>query len=1491
MSKSIKINMFTFDFLTSVIFLSSLNQTASQVYHIKAQGSNESCTSPCLTLSQFAAHSRIYIYSNTTLVFLPGKHYLTVTMIISNVNKFSMLSNYSNAQFVCENSLYFYSDCRHVHISNIEFTGCGNNAVNNAERFILENVKFTGRDGSGTALEIFNTSAHIISSTFASNAKGTLTPIPRWLLQIAYNVYLLKGQSEARVGGVIRAIHSHISMSQSTFEGNGAELGGVLFVEHSTITISSTNFIENHGGVIYSSNSSITIEGNTLFDMNTAAWWGGVLLSYHSDVRIKESDFDTNTARVGAVIFSKDSNLTITSCVFGNSLAYIEGGVLMSSDCDIAIAASVFYNNTGINYGGVLSSTRDVIMIMGNSTFENSNSFYTAGVAWIAGSIVTIESSGFYENTASENGGVFYVVTDDNQLSLITIETCTFDGNSAISGGVIHTRTSTALTVQDSNFTNNIASIGAVFYSTQSSILKLYGSLLIANNSAIDYGILYLANSYGLFGGHCVFETNNGSLVAFNSYIIFEDNAQFVGNTPHATTGSFKEGGAITLFQSNIYFNGTVTLEHNRSENGGAIHSSESILYVNTNNVTIAHNTATSNGGGMYLSNSELKCNAKSIFILFDNTAFIKGGGIHAIGSSLKVIVTTGNSGIHNGGLLNVTKNTAEKGGGLSLEVNAKLYVLKYNIIPFLSLNAFAAIFVANTAVYGGAVYADDDTNTGACSTYRKSECFFQALAVHSYSNYNLKLVTKDIYFTQNSARYSDSGSTLYGGLLDRCAISPFAEVLYNNNYLEKDGTGLTYLKEITTATNFSISSDPVKVCVCIDNKYINCSQMYELHTRKGQNFMMSMVAINQAGYPVNAIIQSSLNYSESGLGEGQLTRRINGSCTDLSFSVTSPHKHEELTLYASDGPCKDADLSTLSIEIRFLPCDCPIGFKESGSNQTNCTCDCHSSIDPYAKCDLQSESFVRQGQSNVWISYDNTTATAAGYLVYLNCPFDYCKPLILQTPVDLNQPNGADAQCASNRSGLLCGSCQPGLSLSLGSSLCLSCPSYWPALLLSITLAAVLAGIVLVVVLLILNMTVSVGTINGLIFYANVLAANRSILLPFTEPNFITVLVSWLNLELGIDTCFIEGMDTYSKTWIRLAFPTYIICIVAMVITVSSYSTKFSHLIGRKNPVATLATLILLSYAKLIEIVFSALALGNLIHPDGSIQVVWLPDANVNYLKGKHIVMFITAVVILIVGLVFTVLVFSWQWLLHLPQWRVFRWLRNPKLQTFIETYHIPYTARHRYWTGLLLLVRAILYLVAAVNVSNNPQIALTSITFTVGCLLVLKGFFGRIYEKWPVDVLETFFYFNILFISVFTWYSLSDTESNKEAAIYISVTITIIVLLLIILYHMYSHTTLLNETQHKSLERTFSKVFKSGPQPKSKQQLIPPPPDEDIHRFHELLDMIDRPINTNDYNILSSTNQTPNKPTHSVVEISKQPLSSKSNDDDTQTTTLATQ
>ena len=490
------------------------------------------------------------------------------------------------------------------------------------------------------------------------------------------------------------------------------------------------------------------------------------------------------------------------------------------------------------------------------------------------------------------------------------------------------------------------------------------------------------------------------------------------------------------------------------------------------------------------------------------------------------------------------------------------------------------------------------------------------------------------MHFSQNHANIS--GSTLYGGLLDRCAVSPFAEV--HNKYPQdfKDrGDGIAYFKNVSTPTyfnynisleividtNLSVSSDPVQVCLCLGADQNNdCPHQHYTAVKKGQTFTLPVVAVDQVGQPVSATIQTSLHFTESGLAEGQLAREIPAECTNLTFNIVSPHKSENLSLYASDGPCKDAELSRATVDIHLLPCSCPIGLQESEMNSTNCTCECHSNISQYMEhCDSHTGLLTKQPQTRAWISYINDN-NLTGYLVYPNCPFDYC--LSTNTSIDLSEQNGADAQCAFDRSSLLCGSCQPGLSLSLGSSHCLQCPNYWPALLIAITIAAILAGIALVALFLILNMTVAAGTLNGLIFYANVVHANESILLPFQMRNFITVFISWLNLDLGIDTCYFPGMDAYIITWLLLAFPAYVILLVVLVIIISSYSTKFSNLIGKKDPVATLATLILLSYAKLLEICFKSLSVGILEYPDGSSEMLWLIGVGSNLILGGLILL-----------------------------------------------------------------------------------------------------------------------------------------------------------------------------------------------------------------------------------------------------------------------------
>ena len=58
------------------------------------------------------------------------------------------------------------------------------------------------------------------------------------------------------------------------------------------------------------------------------------------------------------------------------------------------------------------------------------------------------------------------------------------------------------------------------------------------------------------------------------------------------------------------------------------------------------------------------------------------------------------------------------------------------------------------------------------------------------------------------------------------------------------------------------------------------------------------------------------------------------------------------------------------------------------------------------------------------------------------------------------------------------------------------------------------------------------------------------TVILLFSAPNFVTVLISWLNLDIGFDVCFVYTTfnKTIYKVILQLAFPAYAIVLVIIV-------------------------------------------------------------------------------------------------------------------------------------------------------------------------------------------------------------------------------------------------------------------------------------------------------------------------------------------------------
>ena len=123
-----------------------------------------------------------------------------------------------------------------------------------------------------------------------------------------------------------------------------------------------------------------------------------------------------------------------------------------------------------------------------------------------------------------------------------------------------------------------------------------------------------------------------------------------------------------------------------------------------------------------------------------------------------------------------------------------------------------------------------------------------------------------------------------------------------------------------------------------------------------------------------------------------------------------------------------------------------------------------------------------------------------------------------------------------------------------------------------------------------IFNLTVANGRVNGLIFYANIVSINGPVFFSnYKVTKYVYILISFLNLDLGIETCFYNGMDDYAKMWLQIIFPIYLIFIATFLIITSRYSTRIQRLTARRA-LPVLATLFLLSYTKILHTVSSVL-------------------------------------------------------------------------------------------------------------------------------------------------------------------------------------------------------------------------------------------------------------------------------------------------------------
>ena len=1179
--------------------------------------------------------------------------------------------------------------------------------------------------------------------------------------------------------GRIEFCNCTVYNNSAYYDGGGmyVNLNGNGSIEFRDCTIyNNTVQLHGYGGGVYISshggNGRIEFDNCTIYN-NTAQRYG----SYGGGVHIRS--------------YEGDCRIEFRNCTVYNNSAYYDGGgmyVNLNGNGSIEFRDCTIYNNTVQLHGyggGVYISSHG-----GNGRIEFDN--------------CTI-----YNNTAQRYGsygGGVHIRSYEGDCR-IEFRNCTVYNNSAYyDGGGMYANL---------NGNGSIEFHDCTVYNNTVQIYGYGGGVYISShggNGSIEFHDCTIYNNtvqlYGYGGGVYISSHGGNGRIEFCNCTIYNNTAQHYGYGGGVHIRSYGGNGRIEFRNCTVYNN---TSQYT----GGGMYIYSYRSNVDFHNCTINNNIAQKYGGGMYIDLYEGGGTIEfSNCTIYNNTAHYDGGGVYIDLYEEGGSIEFGNCNIYN--------NTAYLGSGLFLRalqissttsfyfknvsfqynkasnkpsVYGKVYrsaVVLFNIINvtfdrievsnhnttgLICFNSWLTFdghstFTNNSGIYGGGI-----------ALYESSQLLLNLQANTSFINNHAsksgggifvsQVLDADIcsffrhhsnamlYFTNNKADIS--GDILYGGNIENCFNETDFETLFY--YPQQKG-------------NSVVSSDPIQVCFC-ESDMQNCSiTNITMTTIPGIAVSVTLAIVGLK----NGLTEGVVKLASSDGSYIEQTR-LNAKCTNVTFKTN--FSLNTVQVYAKlESSISDPSLTKV---IELTTQSCPAGFTLGKVG-----CDCRPELISFSiTCDINTQNITKNG--DMWIGYKNGCL-----IVYPSCPFDYCTDGTIQFKV-----TSPDPQCLHKRSGILCGQCKKGFSLTLGSNQCEECTNDNIALIIPFAVA----GIALVAFIILLNLTVSVGTINGLIFYANVVKIYEHIFFSSSSIPILSQFISWINLDLGIKTCFFDGMDSCSKTWLQFIFPAYIWFILILIIILLRYSSKMVRLVGRQV-IPALATMILLSYTKLIRTVFQILHYTN-IHCNDDKLVKWYIDANVQYAGGCHLPLFLLSLAVLILLIVpytfflFTIPLFEGP----LSKYMCCSKKLSTYMKPFFDAYGGPYKDKCRFWTGLLLLVRVVLALVVSQDVKATTSLAVLT------CLLIainfMYFFLKGVYRQFSLVCLELIFILNLILMAHMNLQQ-DFEKSKRQASSIVLVSISFVIFCGIIFYHVWDR---LLKSHSQQLILKVKNIFKKSP------------------------------------------------------------------------------
>ena len=1128
-------------------------------------------------------------------------------------------------------------------------------------------------------------------------------------------------------GKISEAINRTITNATSRFYFGKGTTYALMFLYSTDITLDYVMIVDSPGYSIIALNALGTVE---------------LLRSFVDD---STSSVDIDSGSGVAFLYTNqpanDSKLNIHNCLFYNNTAIIPKGIyerflrqmnLGHTNDNITIlgAASVTIYYLQENYN-VVTNISDADFINNNGTFSGSVAIvqtHNAKSRTQFNNCVFHNSKGVRDFSNSDIiriGGIYYINFQlDSNINLEENKGKEFE----------------VLTISHCSFNNLEGKLGAAFHIEKNALDAVYVVVRIehcsfANNSADTGSVLYAKDRSTkspykpLLGG---------GLTIYLVDINVEDNGLPSGSSIQGATSNFITG----VF---YVFNCLVTLQC--TDQCKFVNNKPSVFYAYSSALTMS-------GGISFLNN-------KARF----------GGAIRLIDTVMYVNI---NSSIYFKG-----NNVTENGGAIEAEVPlTNIQSQDYCPFQFVGLPLDSPI-------------TDDDIIAGNFKSKTNINVTFE-------ENYAGVVIDDNFNEQTNIALLTNErNESIYSNVFYVCSWFPGTSVQTtigpDTTKKNEDGTRLAVYLETFNYKSPSSAREHLNIlailpCICNENnsytdhvsdclngQVIDMSQ--QLKVIPGRKFLLRVISIDtvgSVGYSTELISRAYTRRNNTdevlGLEDSQLLRAFSVSeCVEMDYTVYSRSK-ETMTI-------NEKGILSLSvavprvINVSFSFEDCPTGYEiRQVQSSANFACLCKPFIDNLKgfNCDATSGVITRL-DTQAWLGLVH------GDIQHLKL----CSPSLCNQNPTIHF-NSDDNLCVDNHIGRACGSCKDGFGRVFGSDSCKQCSNYW---LFTIPLYA-LSGVLLVVILVALKFTVTVGLVNGLIFFCNVMSINEQLFFngKINHFSFLRFFISIFNLDLGFEICFYKEMSQVAKTGLQFVFPVYLWPLIVVIVYMSRYSHRFQGRVSH-TAVPVFATLILLSYAKLLRTAISVFSFTDIDSMSSTTLRVWRPDPSVEYWHDGHAALFFIATLFLLFIFPFAIS-FTYPRILHHKKFSY--------LFPFFDCFTAPYKGKYRYWFGVRAVILIYLALMETIIFDDKEALLLSNL-IVIGTYAIVQAYI-RPFKSTIVNCSDLTFTAIFLALSSTVLYihpTANDLDSKKydgvNVAVYIFGYMAFFFFCLVVAYHIH--------------------------------------------------------------------------------------------------------